>query len=49
MDHSAHNSIVSFIWNIADDVLRDISDFDKFLDLRRKLMAQKIKTWFESL
>jgi hypothetical protein len=27
----------------------DIPDYDEFLDMRRKLMAQKIKTWFESL
>jgi type I restriction-modification system DNA methylase subunit len=24
MDHAPHSSIVSFIWNIADDVLRDL-------------------------
>ena len=24
MDHSVHNKLVSFIWNIADDCLRDI-------------------------
>ncbi len=24
MDHSAHNKIVSFIWSIADDCLRDV-------------------------
>lgn len=27
----------------------EISDYDDFLDQRRKLMAQKIKTWFEAL
>lgn len=27
----------------------DIPDYDDFLELRRKLMAIKIKTWFESL
>jgi hypothetical protein len=27
----------------------DIPDFDSFLDRRRKLMAQKIKTYFEAL
>ena len=26
-----------------------IPDYDDFLDQRRKLMAQKIKTWFEAL
>ena len=24
MDHAQHGNIVSFIWNIADDVLRDV-------------------------
>lgn len=24
LDHSAHNKIVSFIWSIADDCLRDV-------------------------
>lgn len=24
MDHTAHNKIVSFIWSIADDCLRDV-------------------------
>jgi type I restriction enzyme M protein len=24
LDHSTHSSIASFIWNIADDVLRDL-------------------------
>jgi len=24
MDHSVHNKIVSFIWSIADDCLRDV-------------------------
>lgn len=27
----------------------DVPDFDTFLEMRRKLMAQKIKQWFESL
>ncbi len=27
----------------------EIPDYDEFLDVRRKLMAQKIKTWFEAL
>ena len=25
MDQATHNKIVSFIWGIADDVLRDLS------------------------
>jgi type I restriction enzyme M protein len=24
MDHAQHNQIVNFIWNVADDVLRDV-------------------------
>ena len=33
MDHSAHNGIVSFIWNIADDVLRDVYVRGKYRDV----------------
>ena len=42
MDHAAHNKIISFIWGIADDVLRDLkaranqqqlrADFEAYLD-----------------
>ena len=27
----------------------EIPEYDDFLDQRRRLMAQKIKTWFEAL
>ena len=33
MDHSAHNKIVSFIWGIADDVLRDLFKRGKYPDV----------------
>ena len=33
MDHSAHNKIVSFIWGIADDVLRDLFRRGKYPDV----------------
>jgi len=33
MDHSTHNSIVSFIWGIADDVLRDVYVRGKYRDV----------------
>jgi len=33
LDHAAHNKIVSFIWNIADDVLRDLFKRGKYPDV----------------
>ena len=33
MDQSIHNGIVSFIWGIADDVLRDIYVRGKYRDV----------------
>ncbi|MFM2433186.1 MAG: hypothetical protein RLZZ511_4400 [Cyanobacteriota bacterium] len=33
MDHSTHNAIVSFIWGIADDVLRDVYVRGKYRDV----------------
>ena len=33
MNHVTHNSIVSMIWNIADDVLRDIYVRGKYRDV----------------
>jgi len=33
MDHSMHNSIVNFIWGIADDVLRDVYVRGKYRDV----------------
>jgi type I restriction enzyme M protein len=33
MDHATHNRIVSFIWNIADDVLRDVYVRGKYRDV----------------
>src|SRR4051794_113011 len=33
MDHAQHNAIVNFIWNIADDVLRDVYVRGKYRDV----------------
>ena len=33
MDQAAHNKIVSFIWGIADDVLRDLFERGKYRDV----------------
>ena len=33
MDQASHNKIVSFIWNIADDVLRDVFQSGKYRDV----------------
>lgn len=33
MNHTTHNSIVNFIWNIADDVLRDVYVRGKYRDV----------------
>jgi type I restriction enzyme M protein len=33
MDHSLHNKLVSFIWNIADDCLRDVYVRGKYRDV----------------
>ena len=33
MNHATHNTIVNFIWNIADDVLRDVYVRGKYRDV----------------
>ncbi|PRP93750.1 putative type I restriction enzymeP M protein [Bacillus sp. M21] len=33
MNHKVHNQIISFIWNIADDVLRDVFVRGKYRDI----------------
>lgn len=33
MDHASHNKIVSFIWSIADDCLRDVFVRGKYRDV----------------
>jgi type I restriction enzyme M protein len=33
VDHSQHNKIVSFIWSIADDCLRDVFVRGKYRDV----------------
>ena len=33
MDHSSHNKVISFIWSIADDCLRDVYVRGKYRDV----------------
>jgi type I restriction enzyme M protein len=33
MNHAQHNQIISFIWSIADDVLRDVYTRGKYRDI----------------
>ncbi len=33
MNHTQHNALASFIWNIADDVLRDVYVRGKYRDV----------------
>jgi len=33
MNHAAHNKLVSFIWSIADDCLRDVYVRGKYRDV----------------
>ncbi|MGJ0483760.1 MAG: type I restriction-modification system subunit M N-terminal domain-containing protein [Methylomicrobium sp.] len=33
MNHAAHNKLVSFIWSIADDCLRDVYYLGKYRDV----------------
>jgi type I restriction enzyme M protein len=33
MNHATHNTLVGFIWNIADDVLRDVFGRGKYRDV----------------
>jgi type I restriction enzyme M protein len=33
MDQATHNKIISFIWGIADDVLRDLFKRGKYPDV----------------
>lgn len=59
MDHSVHNKLVSFIWSIADDCLRDVYVRGKYRDvilpmvvLRRLdtlLEPSKEKCWKKSV
>jgi type I restriction enzyme M protein len=39
MDHAMHNTIVSFIWGIADDVLRDVYVRGKYRDVILPMMV----------
>ena len=33
MNHSQHNTLINFIWSIADDVLRDVYTRGKYRDI----------------
>lgn len=46
MDHSAHNKIVSFIWSIADDCLRDVFVRGKYRDVILKQPVPHLKKQF---
>ena len=39
MDHATHSTIVSFIWGIADDVLRDLYVRGKYRDVILPMMV----------
>lgn len=39
MDQATHNKIVSFIWGIADDVLRDLFKRGKYPDVVLEISA----------
>lgn len=39
MNHSTHNSLVSFIWRIADDCLRDVYVRGKYRDVILPMVA----------
>jgi hypothetical protein len=45
MNHSQHNSIVNFIWGIADDVLRDVYVRGKYRDVTRFAGIRNSKTF----
>ena len=41
MDHGQHNTIVSFIWGIADDVLRDDYVRGKYRDVTPSMLMMR--------
>lgn len=45
MDHAMHNTIVSFIWGIADDVLRDVYVRGKYRDVILPMMGRGWLPW----
>jgi len=45
MNHVIHNSIVNFIWGIADDVLRDLYVRGKYRDLILPSMMKRRSSW----
>jgi type I restriction enzyme M protein len=40
MDQATHSKIVSFIWGIADDVLRDLFKRGKYANRKQKESAE---------
>jgi type I restriction enzyme M protein len=41
MNNQTHNQIVSFIWGIADDCLRDVYVRGKYRDVFARLQSRK--------
>ena len=49
MDHSVHNKLVSFIWSIADDCLRDVYVRGKYRDVILPMVVlRRLDTLLES-
>jgi type I restriction enzyme M protein len=49
MDHSAHNKLISFIWSIADDCLRDVYVRGKYRDVILPMVVlRRLDTLLES-
>lgn len=49
MDHSSHNKLVSFIWSIADDCLRDVYVRGKYRDvILPMLVLRRLDSLLES-
>jgi type I restriction enzyme M protein len=46
MDQATHNKIVSFIWGIADNVLRDLFKRGKYPDVILPTVARAALTGF---
>jgi type I restriction enzyme M protein len=44
MDHSVHNKLVSFIWSIADDCLRDVYVRGKYRDVILPMVVLRLWT-----
>ena len=45
MDNQIHNAIVSFLWGIADDCLRDVYVRGKYRDVILPMTAAWMRCW----